>query len=367
MGREYEPRKRSYEENSVVDMPFLINAPRALSETELKRKFPVATYSHYMDSFLRRRTRAVFVENSSAQWFKDRYFNCEEFDIYTGNVGKCIKLSGISASTPISDVICNVKTSFPTAKVLVSQGNRAVGFKRTIFVVDDKITPEDALPILKGSFDAEIIDVSQLKIDSSNIADYTVIKNLFEELLKYERRRAPHITDELISQTFSTNDVNCYSNFLRDNFYFCTYCCKKYDNQVEMHLRCSKHTPDDFCQRRNEILAYPKNFENAKKGIATLNSYYKITQEQNYMCKKCEKTFATVEFVETHIRNKHEEVALPNNDLMIEFLDNIDFFMFDIIFGTNERSVPHYGVCDANSDAVVYDIPCVFSGNIDLG
>lgn len=370
MRSNYEPTKRRYyETESVIDLPYLINAPRALSESEFKRRLPTSPYAQYMESFFRRRVQSLFPSLCTAQWFKDRYFSDEEYNVCCERVGRCIQLSGVSADKPLSELITNVKTGVPTATVLVSDGRQERDFKRTLFVVGEDLVPEDAIGVLQGSFDASIVDVSGVEIVSSSTGTHSQIKGLFREVVRYERRKFPHVTDDDIEKVVSTDTVECYTEFLRDKFYFCTSCCRKFDNQVEMLLNCSRHTQNDFCARNYDILSYPKSIEQLKNTIETLASHYSKTQQQNYMCKHCVKTFSNEEFVVTHLKTKHGNITQyinESNELMSLFLDRIDFFMFGIIFGTNVKSVPHYGTPVVGEHAVVYDIPCVFSGEIRL-
>jgi len=370
MQSNYEPAKRKYQEaEGIVDLPYLINAPRALSETELKRKFPNTTYSQYIESFFRRRVQSLFSSFCNTQWFKDRYFTEEEHSVYHGQISRCIRLSGVSGSSRLADVVRSVKTHVPTATVLVSDGKQEDDFERTLFVVGEDLNLEEAVDALKDTFEVDIVDLSGTKIVNHNAPGLPQIKKVFEELIKYERRRAVHVKDEDIARVVSTDTVECYSSFLRENFYFCTECCRKFDNQVEMLLNCANHTERSFCGRNYEILGYPKGVEQLKRTTETLGSHYSLTREQNYICKHCSKTFSSVEFVVTHLKNKHENITrhIPeNSELMMGFLDRIDFFMFGLIFGTNVRSVPYYGACEVKENAVVYDMPGVFSGEMTL-
>ncbi|ELA42744.1 uncharacterized protein VICG_00059 [Vittaforma corneae ATCC 50505] len=369
----HKPGKRRYYENEIVDLPFLLNAPRILTENEFKRKLPDASYSQYFDYFLKRKTLDIFLKYSNAQWFKDRYLNDsveysspKDIQNFTQKqASKFIQIKNISGHVPLSEVVAKVKSIIPTSEILVSQNGSENNFTRNMFVVGNGFGQELAIDNLRALFDVDIADISGKEVTNFSMANLDQAQRIFEELLKYENKDC--ITENLANEVRSKKDIDTYAKVLREDFYFCIDCCKKFDNWVDMVLSCSKHSQNDFCSRKFDILGHPKNIYLIKQSTESFERYYSKTQEKNYMCNQCEKTFLSVEFVTNHLRNKHKDIVsriMESNSKLFRFLDRIDFFMFEMIFGTDQKSVPYYGICNVREGAVVYDIPCVFSGEI---
>lgn len=356
-------KRRYYDDSQVIDLPCLLNYNRILSKKEFERKLPTTSYSQYYNIYLQRKSVDIFELYSNEQWFKDRYLTNQKQDIYTGNFKKIIEVKNWESSKPISDVIADLKAIVPTAKILINQNKKIDEFNRSIFIVSDDFEPESVIDNIKVSFDANIVDLSDNQIPNLNLANIDQMKILFEELLKYSKKE--NIDEEIIKSARSINDPNIFSDFMKKYFYFCTNCCKKFDNQFQMLISCKNHSERHFCERNYDILSFPKNINIIKNPLKAIEEYGSKTKEENLMCNTCKKVFSSSDSFISHLIRKHVDIVSEitgNSSLYITFINNIDFFAFELIFGTEDCSVPEYGKVNIHDQQVVYDLPCIFTG-----
>ena len=266
--------KRRHYDEEVIDLPYLLNASRILSEKEFERKLPTGSYSQYFEHYLQRKI------------------------IYNGDSKKFIQISNIPESYSISEICEKLSAVEPSAKLLISQNGLDNGFKKNVVIIGDGFDPELAIKSINTPFSTTIIDFSNFKIVTFNMARFDQIKNVFEALLKYER--GSNITDDAIDYVKSSNNADVYVDFLRDAFYFCTNCCKKFDNQFEMLTKCKNHTQNDYCERTHDILGYLKNIDATKQFFESIEEHYTKTLESNLICKICKKTFTCMEYFNKH-------------------------------------------------------------------
>lgn len=365
------PEKQRYYEDEIIDLPFLLNASQVLSEAEFKLKMPAASYSQYFETFLRRKVSDLFTRSFNSAWFKERYLGDKPVrKLYSGNAQEFVHIKNVLRSTPFSEMQAKIKAVIPECEIFTSQNGEADNFTRCFFVVSNEPITEDSIRALREFSEARIVKISNRKITDLHLASLEQARALLEELWKYDKNAHACVSEAQIDEIRRQTDSAVYTDFLREKFYFCLNCCRKFDNPFEMILECSAHSTSDFLPRRFEILCYPKNIDAISRPLENFEKWYSRTQEKNYMCNQCEKIFSSSALVTDHLKNKHENIVqgIEENNAMFEiFLDNLDFFVFEQIFGTRSKMVPYYARCKMREgDAIVYDLPMVFSGDIRL-
>ncbi|KAM0681540.1 hypothetical protein GINT2_000053 [Glugoides intestinalis] len=360
-----ENNKRPYCEDEFIDLPFLLNAPRVLSELEFTRITPLLSYSQYFEIFLKRKIADIFQKYSSSQWFKDRYLNPSSLKNNLENkagdfsFNKALVIRNISANMPFSKVIERVLILCPEVQVQTSQAGHEQAFNKTLYIPFQECKdPEMALESLKKEFNVQIIDLEAGSINENILATMSQAKSILRELEKYEK--SPQVDIKEAS-------IESYSKILGEKFNFCLTCCKKFDNPIERVICCKTHSRKDFSARNLDILGFPKNLDKIKFSFSAFEEHYLCTTENNFDCRHCEKVFSAYEHVITHISNKHADVArvvAEKEENFSVFLSNIDFFLFELALGIDIKTAPYYAKASLEEDTIVYDLPCIFSGEI---
>lgn len=361
----HENNKRPYYEDEIIDLPFLLNAPRVLSEIEFNRKMPRSSYPQYFETFLKRKITDIFQKYSASQWFKDRYLqiNNSKNNLEAEKVGasfsKALVIRNISATMPFAKVIERVLILCPKVHILTTQGGYDQNFCKTLYIpFKDCNGAEIALESLKKEFNVQILDLEHDVSSENTLATLNQAKAILKELQKYEK--APEID-------ISEPSVDSYSKVLRENFNFCLICCEKFDNPIECALACKMHSKKDFSVRNLDILGFPKKLDEINFSFCAFEDYYSRTPENNFDCRLCDKTFSSREHAITHISNKHNDVSTvvaEKEENFRMFLEHIDFFLFDLALGTSTKTEPYYAKASLEDSTIIYDLPCTFSGEI---
>lgn len=362
MDSNFRNKRRYFEsEEEVIDMPYLINALRVLSFKELKRLFPKASYPEYYNTFLKRRIQDIFKTYLNSQWFQDRFITNKNTCYYINPDSKVIHIKNISSSASIDDVMETIRKIMPEEhKISISQNNIDKKFTRDIYIsLNDEVEIKNKYDQLTAYFDANIVEMTNMKAKDFSTVTEDQRRILFMELIKYEK--------PLFEIAEDNTDFS--AEMFRRAFNFCLTCGRKFDCNLAMLQNCSTHTESDFCPRNIDILARPKEISQISESRDILKSYYTKTIDMNFKCHECPKTFDSTEHITNHLKNKHEEVViskLTENNNLETFIKKIDFLIFELALGTYEKTVPSYGITNIKDDTVIYDIPCIFSGEISF-
>ncbi|KAK6090644.1 hypothetical protein P3W45_000367 [Vairimorpha bombi] len=327
-----------------IDIFFLLNENRILTQSELKKVLPKENYGEYIKGFYRRRLIDIFNKNYECPWFAQKYLKGKkEFKVWNFDFKNVYYL--------ISEV--SVDEDFSRLSEISGYINHYLitpeGFKMSIVIEmkEERNISEDILPIFV---------CNEVKID--------LIKQ--EDLLCKDKQNSnQEILNALVN--FYKIDLPKTDDPLRNVFLYCTSCNKQYDSDVEMNYKCNKNCVGDT--RRKELLANYTDFsymKNVHMDFIIKSNIIKY-EETVYQCAYCDKRFESENFINLHYEKKHKDELELRNKKYEEykmFIDNIDLRILHLAEGSLEGK-PWYAKL-ADNGKVVYDMNRVFSGDIVL-
>lgn len=360
-------RKQCDEEDAPpIDLPFLVNQRRAISEQEFKLCLPQLSYEQYINIFFKRRIGDMLKEYKDKDWFINRYLNTEKQDFngqLNDNIDEVIAVKDIYFDFKIKDTVAAIKN---VENVLISQNGKFSNFTVDFYIIPkSKNTINEIIEALKTVFDtkAEIINLSELTVKENAPCTSRQLQRIFTELCNLSDVDEKSVKDEVSGESAKDLISNAeYLKILRSKFNFCAVCCNQYDNPIQMKIACSTH--GNFSERSLDLLGYPKNFEAFFGKNQDLSKFYSTTPEMNFRCNKCNKVFRSVDCVTLHITKKHDESG--GDETMNTFLKNIDLFFISLCLGTDDYRVPSFFKSPINERSVIYDMPLIYSGNFEL-
>lgn len=370
---------QEFDENRKVTLEFLIAQPRMLSKTEYNYKYIKHPYTMYMSHFYKRRVLNLFTEMKSKEWFCDRYLNenlpsaSKSFNSSSFSSPMFIVIEDFTDSTKIEDIKQNFISIEGVKEVFVEQKTAEYDFKRDVYLsIDESVNAEALIESLQLPYKAYPFNISSVNVDYSHNVPVEYSRSIFESLCSLSKLNSQEIFNKYNEgNMFDINDSDIFVKILRDEFRYCTICARQYDTTIGMIHRCISHSINDFSFRNIEIASVIRNFSDIPRisEDLELESYISRGAEQSFRCKTCSKLFKNFDCVKGHIQNKHsqiiDELMAKKNQFEL-FISNIDFFILNIIEGTDDKTVPVYGKASKITGAVVYDFPVLFSGDIKL-
>lgn len=357
-------RNKFESEELKIDIPYLINQERALSEKEFKLCLPHLSYEQYFQAFLKRRIVDLFNEYKTADWFKNRYLTqIKQPKKSTDDLSNVIVIHSLAPTQQSFDFLTNSQN---IKKYFTSQNNKNQGFTLDVYIIpNSQDVTEEIISSAKN--------LTYLNIEQINLSDTQFLSKIFctsEQLSKiflflchlYD------LDDNEVKKEFLDSEFVSISNYLtilQEKFNFCPVCCKQYDNNIAMLEQLNRHDPNEISERNLDILGYSKNFKSFISICQNQEQLYTKTLEKNFKCNKCDKIFETVDFVSQHIQRKHQEVSKNSNSCDLEmnnFLKNIDCFFICMCLGIEDNTQPNFFKTLFPSTSVVYDMPAIFSG-----
>lgn len=325
-----------------IDIFFLLNENKILTETELQRLLPKENYQEYIKGFYRRRFIDIFNKNYDFSWFVQRYLNNKrEFKIWNFQFNNYYFLiKGIEFEEDLNKLIG-----------LVGYVNHYV------------FTPEDLklTIILEMETDREVYDDIYSVFKVSSIF-FTPLK--INEFAVQSPKESDNYILKILTEFYKVKLLDA-NNPLQEMFLFCNICNIQYSSSIEMAHKCGKGCLPD--NRRKELLKNFKDFSFMKDiQIDFICKSNIIKFEENvYKCAYCEKKFESVEFINLHYQKRHsDEIALREKKYedFKKFIDNLDLLIFYLAEGSLESKPWFAKLSDDNK--VIYDMNHVFSGEI---
>lgn len=367
------PGKRRHHDDGVVDLPFLLNAGKMLTEKEFICRMPSSLYADYVERFLKRKIIDTFEKYAQQQWFRDRYLGEGIPDSQVPfSSNKFVMLRNLGSDIPAESLANEFQCISGVARVYVSQNDCTRGFARDLYLnLSQDTEPESVMSCIEQDYDPAPLDLDTMPITEHYLASLPQLENVYAALCQLNNFDESSMLDTFFShkERKPEKTIQSYTEILRDVFNFCSTCCKQYDNKCAMVFHCSRHTKQDFCSRVLDLFGCSKDFPYAKIALsgAGLEKLTARTPEGNFKCRRCSKAFSSMEFVNAHLASRHNESLESINRTQSQFdqfLSRIDFFILDMVQGTVDRVVPSYAVTTVANSAVVYDMPKVFSGDI---
>lgn len=359
--------KRSYldHEDFRIDIPYLINQNRILSEKEFHISLPEMPYEEYFNTFLKRKIADLFHEHRNSEWFKNRYLKQEKsIEITKENLNCVIVARNIS---PTENTL-NSLTNLDKIKIfLTSQNSKAKNFSIDLFII----------PNLKFSVDSIIDSLTELnitgaqQIDLSNVPFKSMIFCTSAQLKKIFTLfcNLYNLDENAVLEEFSNSGLTPllkYLEILQKKFNFDPSSCKQFDNNIALLDHYNQFESCDISERNLEILGYSAIYKNVLLSEnLQQDKMYTETLQKNFKCNKCEKIFETEEFITQHIQKKHQEINCSfsrEDPEMNHFLENLDCFFLSLGLGIEDSTVPTFFESNCVKNSVVYDMPSIFSG-----
>lgn len=368
-----QPIKRKFQDYKV-DLIFLVSQNRLLSKTEYESKSLPQSYSRYLELFYQRRLIAIFSEFKNRTWFIDRYFKEEPVtrpDSYSSP--RFIVIEDIDQTMPYSLIKDTFANNQEILDIFIDQQDYEHKYTRNVYLnIKNTTDAEELISSLCFSSKAysmeiknEIKEFYQLPLNNA--------QNILEELCKQDNVNVKDVYDTFIKDNNLENgeSIETYVKILRNKFRFCTFCVKQYDSVASMHRYCSLHLNMTHCSRNVEILATPRNLNNIDyiNEEMELAKHYSKTPDNTFKCNVCTKLFGGMEYIKQHLSTKHPDLIAETQkkkESFEKFTKNIDFYILDIVNGTEYKNTPDYAEVNVEDTAVIYDFPHLFSGEIKL-
>lgn len=375
----FQNRKRRYYEEGedvFIDLPFLINSEKILTEKEFKEAIHNYDYASYFVKFLKRRATTCFDLYSTSQWFKDRYLK-DKTDSVLQDGTLFVIVKNIPSNLSEDDLIDQFSKLENISGVYLSRINISDFKSKNIFLlITDAEKIQSTIENLSLKHEVEKIDISEINIKENYNIPQKTLHCIFNNLCSISNLEPEKICENFFKKYSKYNSITTESltALLRDTFNFCPVCCKQYDSKVEMLVNCSNHDEKKFCARSLTIFSYSCDYQSLKSSIQSKDETQKMilnTPENTYKCKKCSKIFSSLGYICTHINSKHWSDLMDYEKASILkclFVGRLDFFMLDLLCGTQDGIPPSYARPQSSnsSNQVVYDAPSIFSGNITL-
>lgn len=300
--------------------------------------------------------------NFKKSWFLDRYLHGSIINNNLPFIGnRVVVLSGYDKSLKEA---FNEFSKLENSQMYYSQNNCMSKYLLEIYLnITDNIDYDDFILKIPSKLTPKLVNIV---IENNYVGTYSQLEGLYGFL--YSSSNDPAMLNFLENEE-SKKTVENITCVLRDQFFFCTTCANQYDNKAEMLIKCSSHAKNDTLIRALELFGHDYGFNDAEKyvrGFDLLNDFFDVSEI--YKCKVCEETFSDYKLGCQHYLQKHYN-GEEEKKFMVLFecllLSKIDILALDFIFGTVSKQVPWYSL-GSDVDEVIYDLPHVYSGNINL-
>lgn len=372
-------KRRYYEdEETFIDLPYLLNAEKVLTEREFTSRIRNFDYDNYFSRFLKKKISAFFEKHHKSQWFKDRFIK-EKTNNTPIQSPVFVILENVPAICPLAELTSKFLEISGVANVYFSRINVPDYKFRSVFLNLDESS--DTASILNdpavSSYSAKVMDIRSVEIRENYQIPQKLLQNIFNNICSLSSLDPQSTLSHFLAESdaFSSASTESLTAALRLLFYFCPVCCKQYDSQCEMAINCSEHNEKAICQRSLDILGHNFDYQSVRsinQDRDGIKRFVVSTPENTFKCKICTKFFSSVSFICSHILYKHlshgESTDDENGVIRCLFTEKIDLFTLDILFGTYDRVAPSYANISnsESSEPVVYDMPKVFSGFINF-
>ncbi|ORD96574.1 hypothetical protein HERIO_1502 [Hepatospora eriocheir] len=269
-----------------------------------ERSITRTEYNNYVTNFLLENLYKVYSNNEKFTWFIDRY------------IKGIFKLKNEELKEK-SNIFCLPHLTNEEYDKYLSKGYM-IFFN---YFNNDLVIEKDAYFYSTESSIRTTTKISMNEYQEYYFLSVYWLKRLYNSLCKLyggnERNDLPDDDKEL-------------TKMLRNDFYFCTTCCIKYDQKIFMDDFCSRHFPGNFNFRRIYLIC-----EIANVNKIDLFDYMKIedlvikryVNKAELECRECFKKFINFDMITEHIKSKHlnirEEIECEyqkwNN-----FIENMD-------------------------------------------
>ncbi|ADM12337.1 uncharacterized protein Eint_100070 [Encephalitozoon intestinalis ATCC 50506] len=374
-----------------IDIFFLLKQQRLVTKRELEMVLPIQSYEDYSTNYYRRRVPEVFDKSLGKEWFIYRYLDNSFFEqrrkticnVHSFKIeGPCIIARNIPDSMPGSVIYSIFSKCVNLERFWIQQQTSQNGFSRLCYIILQKeANTQDSIKFMKSILDKglgvqleefDISGVSEPEISFED-DDYQMSASIFTSLSRMfdvnEEEVLEKYASTLEDSSTERNTAKFICGALKSIFLYCYTCAHQYDDPLEMMMGCRNHKATDTATRRREFLANYRGFGylHPKTKEEELNNMTTIVNENHYKCGFCGKSFESEKFIFNHFNNKHED-EIKRIEKSIEdfkkFLQRIDCFMLGVIEGTDDDRIPRFILPNIKDDRIVYDMGCVFSGEI---
>jgi hypothetical protein len=139
----------------------------------------------------------------------------------------------------------------------ISLKNKLHGFSKDVFL---HVTPEFSTDTMNLERNVEFWPEKHTISDVFNIM-YEDADNILKNLC-YFNNLIPKTEIENFAAISSLRPegTEFLIKLLRNRFFYCTICCRAYDNAISMVFGCSNHSINDYCHRKIELAQECKIF-----------------------------------------------------------------------------------------------------------
>lgn len=340
-----------------MDLNYLVEQRRMLSKTEYANKMLPQPYDRYREVYYQRRLVDLFEELRGQIWFVDRYLgDMPAIRPEVPATMRFVLIENIPYGMSRLDAMNCFGGYDGVVSIYITQNGVRRQYRRDVYVnISDNCDANELMSAIGGQ--PHFLDLSKREI---------------EEVCRVTLAEARGILGNLAgSQADEQDDAGKITRRLREEFLYCVTCSRQFDNYATMMRCCSSHAESDFSQRNIEIASTPRDLGSVvyTDDDAEIASFIIRTPESTFKCRSCQKLFEGFDFARNHLSAKHPDIILEiqsKRENFYKFIKNIDVFMLEVVEGTADGGVPHFGRSRTNSGAVVYDFPCLFSGDIRI-
>lgn len=351
------------------EMCLFLEGDSVLTKYELECLMGNKNYYEYLEDFLKLKFSQFSSRNSLKLWFKERYLNgFKENNKAPHKSTVFIKV--INYDRSLQDAFDEFLNYEGVEHVYGSHRHQDTNFSLDLFLnLSPNIDAGEVMESLPKSLNMVSFDIAKLNIKNTYPGKVEDLIGIYKLLFSLDHAKGTE--DDLISDS-SVKTVESVTDILQSQFNFCTTCAKQYDSKAEMAFMCSVHHLHNTTLRSLSIFSSLSNISfNIERYVPKFNiikTFLDISYKESIRCLECNELFRTIDAACVHYHSSHAgNLELNSNLVLLDSLlvSNMDFFALNHLLGTYTKIVPSYAKY-VSDEYVIYDMPEVFSGSIDL-
>lgn len=369
------PGKRRFSEERL-DMEWLLSQPQLLSSSEYFHTRIPQPYPQYVAAYYQARIFPVFDSFRAYPWFAAAYAAEDTrrgSTAGTDSAALYIVVESVEHTLTLPDLLEKYNTQAGVLGFAFERGYRPSEYKRDLYVsISPSADTEQLLSGLSCLGRTRLLDIQGLSIEEGAENCRLSLTEALELLTAVCALNSTDISAVTDTQPDRLTVRDCV-RILRSHFRFCTHCVRQYDTHPAMVAECSaSHGREAPSVRNIRILCgYSRPMGGRIRDIeyGRPGDMYTRMGGSVLSCNECRKQFESYEYMAQHIRTRHAEVTGQSQsprECFGRFLAGIDFYFLNIINGTEGHTPAWYDGPRASSAAVLYDMPCIFSGEIAI-
>lgn len=359
-------KKRKYQEEKV-DLIYLIGQRRMLSKTEYAGKLLTQPYDRYREVYYQRRLVDLFEGLRDQIWFADRYLGEPQASRSKKPAEmRFVVVEDISYGMTRSDIVTCFGGHEDVLDVYITQNGVRRQYKRDVYInIAEGCDVDEFISSIGDQHAPYLLDLSGKQIREVCKITLSEAQGILDNFLRL------HSPETSPNEPETGTDLEKIMLRLREEFLYCVVCSRQFDNYATMLRCCSAHSEDDFSQRSIEIASTPRDFSTIAyvDDDVEIGNFIIRTPESTFRCRSCQKLFEGFDFVKNHLSAKHPDIIQEvqgKKENFYRFIRNLDLFMLEIVEGTTDKRTPPFGRGHMNNNAVVYDFPHLFSGDVQI-